>query len=490
MDTEIEHVLETIGKGLNVDRLSVYELSEENKSLHLVHSYMEGEIATPPSEVKLDQILWLKRRLLQNEIVTLSDLSELPPEAEADRKFLGDNGIFSLAVIPLSTGEVILGALSLAMIRHSKEWPEDLVRQCRLIAEILANAMVRKQAEISLRRSYSEIEQLKNQLEAETAYLQEEIKLEHNFYNIIGNSAALKYVLFKVEQITASDSTVLILGESGTGKELIARAIHNKSLRKGRSLVKVNCATLPAHLIESELFGHEQGAFTGAQERQLGRFEVADGTSIFLDEIGELPLQLQAKLLGVLQDHEFQRLGSSRTIRIDFRVIAATNRNLEEEVSKGFFREDLFYRLNVFPITVPPLRQRVEDIPLLAQFFVDNACKRLGKAIEEIPQSVMQKLQDYSWPGNVRELENVIERAVINSSGHKLLLADDLVLPTRNRMDPTLKSLEEVEREHLLQVLEFTSWRIEGAKGASKILSMNPSTLRSRIRKLDIQKPL
>lgn len=617
LDTEIKYVLESIGKGLNVDRLSVYELSGENQSLHLVHSYMDAEVAPPPSEVKLDRILWLKSRLLQNEIVTFSDLAELPAEAEEDRKFLGDNGVISFAVIPLSTGERILGAMSLAMLRHCKEWPEELVRQCRLVAEILANAMVRKQheeslkwaeakyrtvadftydweywlnvddsleyvspscerisgytakdfmdnpsllkdiilqedhgvwdshyhdslqklkpceiefriqrrdgqmswiehscqpiidshgslqgfragnrditlrkqAEIDLRITYTEIKQLKKQLEAETAYLQAEIKLEHNFDNIIGGSAALRYVLYKVEQIAATDSTVLVLGESGTGKELIARAIHNKSLRKGRTLVKVNCATLPAHLIESELFGHERGAFTGAHERQLGRFEIADGTSIFLDEIGELPLELQTKLLGVLQDQEFQRLGSSRTIKVDVRVIAATNRNLEEEVAKGLFREDLFYRLNIFPITVPPLRQRVEDIPLLAQFFVDSACKRLGRDSQLITESVVQKLQAYSWRGNVRELENVIERAVINSSGHKLRLANDLVEPTRNKMHPTLKSLNEVEKEHILQVLDFTSWRIEGAKGASKILAMNPSTLRARIRKLGIQKP-
>ncbi|MEJ2170149.1 MAG: sigma 54-interacting transcriptional regulator, partial [Desulfobacterales bacterium] len=346
----------------------------------------------------------------------------------------------------------------------------------------------RKLAEVGLRKAYTEIEQLKNQLEAETAYLQAEIKLEHNFESIVGNSAALKYVLYKVEQVAAADTTVLVLGETGTGKELIARAIHSRSPRSSRPLVKVNCATLPSHLIESELFGHEPGAFTGAQTRQLGRFEVADGTSIFLDEIGELPPGLQTKLLRVLQDGEFERLGSSRTIKVHVRVIAATNRDLEEEVRKGRFREDLFYRLNVFPITVPPLRQRAEDIALLARFFIGKASKRLGKSIEQIPESVVEKLRNYAWPGNVRELQNVIERAVLNSPGPKLCLADDLAGPAPNKMLPPLKSLQETEKDHILRVLQFTNWRIDGAKGAALILDMNPSTLRSRMRKLGIQK--
>jgi PAS domain S-box-containing protein len=347
----------------------------------------------------------------------------------------------------------------------------------------------RKQAEVDLRKAYTQNEQLKNRLEAETAYLQEEIKLEHNFESIVGKSVALKYVLYKVEQVAATDTAVLVLGETGTGKELVARAIHNNSPHRNRPLVKVNCATLPPHLIESELFGHEPGAFTGAQARQLGRFEVADGTSIFLDEIGELPSELQSKLLRVLEQGEFERLGSPRTVKVDVRVIAATNRDLEKEVRKGRFREDLFYRLNVFPITVPPLRQRAEDIPMLGRFFVEKASKRLGKSIEQIPESVVQKLRDYSWPGNVRELQNVIERAVFNSSGPKLRLADDLAGPAPNLQPSPFKSLQETEKDHIQRVLQSTSWRIEGAKGAALILDMNPSTLRFRMRKLGIQKP-
>jgi len=270
---------------------------------------------------------------------------------------------------------------------------------------------------------------------------------------------------------------------------LISRAIHNSSLRQARPLVKVNCATLPSNLIESELFGHERGAFTGAQTRQMGRFEVADGTSIFLDEIGELPLELQSKLLRVIQDGEFERLGSSRTIKVDVRVIAATNRDLEAAVRRGRFRDDLFYRLNVFPITVPPLRDRTEDVPLLVEFFVDKVSKRMRKSIELIPEAVMQKLQNYPWPGNVRELENVIERAVINSSGPKLRLADDLAGPVHKEIPTHLKSLSEIETDHIIRVLEETNWRIDGPKGAALILDMNTSTLRSRLRKLGIKKP-
>jgi chemotaxis protein methyltransferase CheR len=346
----------------------------------------------------------------------------------------------------------------------------------------------RKQAELNLQVALSEIKQLKEKLEAERAYLQEEIKLEYNYENIIGQSDGLNYVLYKVEQIASSDTTVLVLGETGTGKELVARAIHGLSPRKDRALVKVNCATLPSNLIESELFGHEKGSFTGAHARQLGRFEVADGATLFLDEIGELPQELQPKLLRVIQDGEFERLGNSGTIKVDVRVIAATNRNLEEEVRRGRFREDLWYRLNIFPVTVPPLRERMEDIALLVDFFVDKISKRLGKSIESIPTSVMNTLQDYQWPGNVRELENVLERAVINSSGPKLRLMDELKKPHKD-LATTQKTMEEVERDHIVRVLEQTHWKVSGQNGAAKILGLNRSTLRARIRKLGIHQP-
>ncbi len=346
----------------------------------------------------------------------------------------------------------------------------------------------RMQAELDLRAALSEIKELKNRLEAERAYLQEEIKSRYNYENVIGQSNALNYIFYKVEQIAPTDTTVLVLGETGTGKELVARAIHHLSLRKDRALVKVNCATLPANLIESELFGHEKGAFTGAHARQLGRFEVADGATLFLDEIGELPLELQPKLLRVIQDGEFERLGSSGTIKVDVRVIAATNRQLEEEVRRGRFREDLWYRLNIFPITVPPLRERMEDMALLVDFFVAKISKRLGKHIASIPVSVMNALQEYQWPGNVRELENVLERAVINSSGPKLHLVDELKKPPKD-LTTAKKTLNEVERDYIVRVLEQAHWKVSGQNGAAEILGLDRSTLRARMRKLDIRQP-
>jgi PAS domain S-box-containing protein len=345
-----------------------------------------------------------------------------------------------------------------------------------------------KKTEDALKKALSEIRLLKDQLEAENIYLREEIKNEQHYRDIIGDSDSIKYVLLKVEQVAQTDATVLILGETGTGKALVARAIHNASPRSERPFVIVNCAALPANLIESELFGREKGAFTGAQARQIGRFELANEGTIFLDEIGEMPLELQTKLLRVLQDGEFERLGSPHTIKVNVRVIASTNRNLKEEAENGRFRQDLFYRLNVFPITLPPLRKRKEDIPVLVNYFVEKYSKKMGKTINTVSKATMQMLQEYSWPGNVRELENIIERAVIISQGTALQVADKLEAP--HAVDPigtSKKSLKDMEKGHILQVLEQTRWRIEGEDGAAAILGLNPSTLRGRMRKLGIK---
>ncbi|NDY73064.1 Fis family transcriptional regulator [Desulfobacter hydrogenophilus] len=319
---------------------------------------------------------------------------------------------------------ILLAIEDVTKSEHYKRDLEDIVekRTIQLVLEKQKTEHEKRLAEEAL----EEIKVLKKQLEDERAYLKDEIKLEHNHENIIGQSDGLKYVLFKVEQIAESDTTVMVLGETGTGKELVARAIHSFSNRKNQALIKVNCAALPSNLIESELFGHEKGAFTGADRSHKGRFEIADNATLFLYEIGELPLELQSKLLRVIQDGEFERLGNSRTTKVDVRIIAATNRNLEEEVEKGRFRRDLWYRLNVFPITMPPLRERKEDIPLLTDFYINKISRRLGKQIKVIPKNVMNALLNYHWPGNVRELENVLERAVINSSSPKLHLADDL----------------------------------------------------------------
>jgi formate hydrogenlyase transcriptional activator len=343
-----------------------------------------------------------------------------------------------------------------------------------------------KNAEVDLRNAYEEIKSLKEQLEAESAYLQDEIKLEHNFKNIIGQSESLKYVLHRVEQVAPTDSPVLIMGETGTGKELMARALHELSPHGRRALVKVNCAALPRELIESELFGREKGAYTGAATAQAGRFELAKGSTLFLDEIGELPLELQAKLLRVLESGEFERLGSPRTLRSDARIIAATNRVLEEEVRKGRFREDLWYRLKVFPITVPPLREHPEDIPLLVKWFVDLLARKMGKGIAEIPKRTIQILQNYPWPGNVRELKHAVEAAMITAQG-KMLNFD---LPKVADTEPTdFESFEEMERDYILRVLKARNWRIGGANSAASTLGMHVNTLRGRMKKLGIKRP-
>ncbi len=428
------------------------------------------------------------RDLLENILPEKSEFHDF--ELEHDFETIGQKVMHLNARQIFSKSEesqlILLAIEDVTEREHYKRNLEEKVheRTAELVVAKEEAEKKRQTAEISL----VEIKTLKDQLEAERAYLQEEIKLEYNHEQIIGHSDGLKYVLYKVEQIAGGDTNVLVLGETGTGKELVARAIHNLSSRKNRALVKVNCAALPSNLIESELFGHEKGAFSGSYARRLGRFEIANGATLFLDEIGELPIELQATLLRVIQDGEFERLGSSHTIKVDVRIIAATNRNLEEEVRKGSFREDLWYRLNVFPITMPPLRDRRDDIPLLVDFYVRKISKRMGKIIEVIPDHVMKALQGYHWPGNIRELENVLERAVINSSGSKLRLVDELKKPLKD-LSINQKTLEAVEREHIIHVLEQVRWKVSGENSAAEILGLNRSTLRARMRKLDIQKP-
>ena len=361
----------------------------------------------------------------------------------------------------------------------------ELIRaNLQLTREIEAH----KRAEKSLQGALAEIKQLQGRLQAENIYLRQEVAREYNFGEIIGNSSALSQVFFRVEQVASQNATVLLLGETGTGKGMIARAIHSRSARKGRPLITVNCTTLPATLVESELFGRERGAFTGSDVRQIGRFELADGGTIFLDEIGEMPMDLQSKLLRVIQDGEFERLGSPRTIKIDVRIIAATNRNLEDAIRNGRFREDLFYRLNVFPILIPSLRQRPDDIPLLINHFVAKYNKKIGKKITTVSAATLNILQEYHWPGNVRELESVIERAVIISQGTTLQVVDRFVpfRITEKPEDRDVTALAELEQDHILQVLRKTGWRIEGKNGAALLLGLNASTLRSRMRKYGI----
>lgn len=388
--------------------------------------------------------------------------------------------MLSPAIIVISCLVVAVLVISLLTVRAAKRRAE---LEFKRLAEELSE---REELETKLQHANDELQQLKSQLEAENIYLQQELQSDEQFGEIIGQSDAIKYVLFKITQVAPTDTTVLITGETGTGKELVARAIHGASSRKDRPLIKVNCGALAPTLIESELFGHEKGAFTGAVGRKPGRFELANGGTIFLDEIGELPLDLQVKLLRVIQENEFERLGGNKTIKADVRIIAATNRNLKAEVEQGTFREDLWYRVNVYPITMPPLRQRKEDIPLLVEHFANMYAKKFGKQIASVSPRTMEDLQAHSWPGNIRELANVIERAVIHTHGSVLQVVDHFK-PAAAESVPT-ETLEEVEREYIIRTLEITGWRIEGPHGAAKILGLNPSTLRTRMIKLGIQR--
>ncbi len=397
----------------------------------------------------------------------------------------GDDELFSflLSANSLVTHKGVIGIV-VVMVDISEHKKLDVALQ-KAYDEV---EQVVEERTVELRTALSEIKSLKDQLEAENIYFRQELKTKHKLGHILGQSDSLKYVLYRAEQVAPTNTTVLILGETGTGKELIAAAIHDMSPRRDRPLITVNCAALPGNLIESELFGREKGAFTGADTRQVGRFEVANGSTLCLDEIGELPLELQAKLLRVIQHGEFERLGSSHTIKVDVRIVATTNRNLEEEVRKGRFRQDLYYRLNVFPITVPPLRQRKDDIPLLVEAFIERYARKLGKQITSVQKTTMKTLQDYPWPGNVRELESVLERAAILCSGRVLKLADRLEISSPS-VSSTIRTLEEVERSQIQKILSETRWRIEGKDGAAAILGLHPSTLRARMHKLRILRP-
>ena len=416
---------------------------------------------------------------------------------------LAAEGIRSMCVVPLALQGECIGLLSLVNQQKDRYSDEDA-----MFLQEVANQVA---LAIQNMQSFQEIDNLKARLEKENVYLREELRTEHNFEEIVGNSPALLKVLHAVDQVAPTDSTVLIYGETGTGKELIARAIHSRSVRNGRALVNVNCSAISAGLVESELFGHTKGAFTGALERRIGRFELAHGGTIFLDEIGELSLETQVKLLRVLQEHEFEPVGSSRSIRVDVRVIAATNRNLREAVQAGRFRSDLFYRLNVFPIELPPLRERRSDVPQLVAFSISRFSKRLGKKIDGVSRESMENLVNYPWPGNVRELQNVIERAVVLSVGPTLRLDRDLMplaASTKAMEGPDteaadtdasehgkadrespklLLTLDEVDRNHILAALQHTGGVVDGPKGAAKILNLHPNTLRHRMDKLGIK---
>ena len=363
---------------------------------------------------------------------------------------------------------------------------EGEVYSCAIIRDITE----RKRKEAALRGALLEIKELKEKLEAENNYLQEEIKVQNNFGEIVSISQGFKKVLKQIEQVADTSSTVLVTGESGTGKELIARALHQLGRRSSRPMIKVNCAALPPNLIESELFGHEKGAFTGALARKSGKFELADGGTLFLDEIGEMPIELQPKLLRAIQEGEIERVGGESVMKVDVRIIAATNRDLPKEIAEGNFREDLYYRLNVFPIHSIPLRKRKEDIPLLTRFFCEKIGNKLGRKITEIPNKVIDKLMAYDFPGNIRELENLVERGIIMSRGNKLNIGTWFNPKNKIVKPESFLSLEAVQKNHIIQVLKFTNWKVSGKNGAAELLGMRPTTLYSKIEKLEIKRSL
>jgi formate hydrogenlyase transcriptional activator len=429
---------------------------------------------------------WISKVLLNNKKpFILEKFSDLPPEAEKDKEYFMSLNFRSLIMIPLIVEGRIIGRVAFGSFQAERSFPRDMINRMLLIGTLFASTLQRRIHETNLKQALEEILKLKNQIEAENLLLQKEIKIIQGYGKIIGQSNGLKKMLGLLEQVARTDSTVLILGETGTGKELVARAIHDISPRNERNLVCINCAAIAPSLIESELFGHEKGAFTGAVSKQLGRFEVADRSTIFLDEIGEFPLNLQAKLLRVLEDGRFERLGSHKSIQVNVRIIAATNRDLIKAVQAGIFREDLYYRLNVFSIEIPPLRHRPEDIPLLVDAFAVEYARRFGKNVERISKKDLEGLQRYSWPGNVRELRNVVERAVILTQGTllRIKVPEEPVSAITQR-----QTLEEMERNYIRDILNQTGWRISGKLGAAAILSINPKTLESRMKKLGIRR--
>ncbi|MEW6368395.1 MAG: sigma 54-interacting transcriptional regulator [Acidobacteriota bacterium] len=483
IDTSFAHILDF----LDLDRCTLWVRSEtEGVEFRLAN--VVGRPGIPPitSSFTSDDLPWASRQMLAGKEMRFVRIDDLPDEAAKDKVTLREFGPeWSVLAIPLKSGARVIGAIAIGKAAQ-EVWPEELVSQMRVIAQVFSNALVRRSVEGQLKSTLREVEGLKEQLALENVYLRKELEEHHPHGRVIGRSPAIRRVLAQAEQVARTSSTVLLLGETGTGKELIASIIHETSQRRERAMVRVNCAGIPSTLVENELFGREKGAYTGALTRQIGRFELADHSTIFLDEIAELVPEVQVKLLRVLQEREIERLGNPRPIAVDVRVIAATNQDLEKAVRDGRFRQDLFYRLNVFPIRIPPLRERREDIPLLTWAFVEEFSKEVGKTIASIPRGDLEALMAYPWPGNIRELRNTIERAMILCNGPKLHIE---INPCQTATDPVVLSLREMEIQHIRKILEMTGWRVRGKQGAAEILEMKPTTLETRMAKLGIARP-
>jgi transcriptional regulator with GAF, ATPase, and Fis domain len=492
VDGEIAEALHRLVEMLGTDRSTLIEVLEDGGSLRVTHSWAVPGLETFPETAAEVLSPWYAAAILRGEILKLAQLpDDLPPDATAERSYVARRGMKSHLAVPLVVGGRNLFALATGTFRDHRTWSEADERRLRVVGQILVNALYRKRIENELQDSLAELRSLKDRIEVENAYLRTELAELAQPTEIVGSSAALRRAVALAAQVAPSDATVLLLGETGTGKELFANAIHAQSRRSQGPLVKVNCAAIPATLLESELFGHEKGAFTGAVAARPGRFELANGGTLMLDEIGDLPAELQAKLLRVLQDHEVQRLGARSSHKVDVRIVTATNHDLEHRIAEGAFRQDLYYRIAVFTIRIPPLRERRDDIPLLVWSIVNRRQAELGRHIERISRTSMAALQAYPWPGNVRELENVIERALILSHGATLQLDESFAADGAGIGQPrhASDSFDSVAADHIVHVLERCNWKIDGRGNAAEALGLHPNTLRSRMKKLGITRP-
>ena len=490
-DMRVTHLFERRGVPISVDELTGSVDSGASRVFPLTAT--EPYPATKSARASFP---WLMARLRAGLTTAVTAIDDLPAVAVVDAQSMRRAGTVSTVVVPLKAESGVLGCVTFATTTEARTWPEGLVRRFELVAQVFARAIsVKRTAQLDrehaahLALALADLQTLRDQLQVENRSLRDEVQRRGGVAQVVGTSASIRAAIKLAEQVAPTGATVLLLGETGTGKERFANYIHEHSPRHGRPMVRVNCAAIPATLIESELFGREKGAFTGALARQIGRFELAIDSTIFLDEIGDLPPDIQVKLLRVIEERHVERLGSPRPVPVNVRIIAATHRDLERAVREGTFREDLYYRLNVFPITLPPLRDRLEDIPLLARSMVDELGMTMGKRVDPLSQGMLKALRQYHWPGNIRELRNVLERAMITSATATLQVDMPAAADAKPRPSAASLGLKDVERSHILEVLKQVGWRIRGPLGAAAVLGLPPTTLENRMNKLGISRP-
>jgi transcriptional regulator with GAF, ATPase, and Fis domain len=489
VDGAIEDAQRRVAETLGLERSSLFQFSPDGEMI-LTHSWVApGFQPFPPRASAKEHFPWSYAQGMQGKGVRFSSVDELPPEAAQDVETFRKYGPKSTVHFPFAAGGQIFGGLAFGTLRQERCWTDEEVARLRVVATLFERTLAHRRGDEALRRTLDELRQVKDQLQQEKGYLQAKVTSLHSRAGIMGHSPALRHVLEQAERVAPTETTVLLLGETGTGKGLLAETIHAHSRRSAKLMISVNCAALSPTLIESELFGREKGAYTGALSRQAGRFELADGSTLFLDEVAELPLDLQAKLLRVLQDGQFERVGGTRTLRADVRIIAASNRDLGQAVAGGQFRADLFYRLSTFPIALPPLRERQEDIPALAWAFAKEFGRSLGKPVDRIPQEALTALRRYAWPGNIRELRNVIERAIILGDSSTLRLPAGPVTAQLAEPQMTLDAAERAAAQtYIRKALDRTGWRIRGEGGAAELLGLKPTTLEARMKKLGLRR--